>query len=180
MNVDQILLIFCQYGFRKASMEDLARAADLSRQSLYKKFGSKEGVFEWAVCTVMDQALKSAMDALGDEGAPLDQRLRAAFSRWVGDYAEVINTTPHGAEMLDRAMDIYKQIGKEGEEAFYARIETLLVDHGYAKDRSQAADKGFALSMAAKGLMIKTDSLPAFEADMERIFSALGLKNQKA
>src|SRR5262245_29785734 len=40
------IAIFLRFGFKKTSMDDLARAAGLSRQGLYLHFASKDALFK--------------------------------------------------------------------------------------------------------------------------------------
>ncbi len=40
-------------------MEEIARAVGLSRQSIYKKFGSKEACYTWALKTYMEKVKAS-------------------------------------------------------------------------------------------------------------------------
>ena len=46
--------VFGRYGFRKTSMDEVARAAGISRQGLYLYFASKEALFRAAVCQELD------------------------------------------------------------------------------------------------------------------------------
>lgn len=48
---------FARYGYRKTSMEDVARAAAISRAGLYLLFGSKRGLFTAADTQALDRAL---------------------------------------------------------------------------------------------------------------------------
>lgn len=57
--------VFLRFGFKKTSMDDLARAAGLSRQGLYLHFSSKEALFSAAVTALVDS---------------LDAAYRAAFA----------------------------------------------------------------------------------------------------
>ncbi len=41
-----LMLTFAQYGFKKTSMEDIGSAVGVTRQSIYKKFGSKEKCYQ--------------------------------------------------------------------------------------------------------------------------------------
>ena len=41
--------VFARYGFRKASMDEVARAAGVSRQGLYLLFADKEELFRKAL-----------------------------------------------------------------------------------------------------------------------------------
>ncbi len=56
------LAVFARHGFRKTSMEDVARAADISRQGLYLHFRDKEALFRAAIGKMIDDGL-AALDA---------------------------------------------------------------------------------------------------------------------
>jgi TetR/AcrR family transcriptional regulator, regulator of autoinduction and epiphytic fitness len=80
------LEVFGRYGFRKTSMDEVARSADISRQGLYLYFASKEALFRAAVSQELDTALSDASRCLNEEGAALDQRVVAALDAWLGRY----------------------------------------------------------------------------------------------
>ena len=80
------LEVFGRYGFRKASMEDVARSAGLSRQGLYLQFASKEALFRAAVSLELNAALQDASRALDLENAGLDRRVVIALDAWLGRY----------------------------------------------------------------------------------------------
>ena len=80
------LEVFGRYGFRKTSMDEVARAADISRQGLYLYFASKEALFRAAVRQELDTALGEACRCLDEEGAALDRRVVAALDAWLGRY----------------------------------------------------------------------------------------------
>ena len=80
------LEVFGRYGFRKTSMDEVARSADISRQGLYLYFASKESLFRAAVRQELDTALGDASRGLNEEGAALDQRVVAALDAWLGRY----------------------------------------------------------------------------------------------
>src|SRR5258705_5964341 len=82
------LEVFRRYGFRKTSMDEVARTADISRQRLYLYFASKEALFRAAVGQVLDTALADAVRCLNDEDAvlyqPVGDALDASLRRYVG------------------------------------------------------------------------------------------------
>jgi TetR/AcrR family transcriptional regulator of autoinduction and epiphytic fitness len=80
------LEVFGRYGFRKTSMDEVARSADISRQGLYLYFASKEALFRAAVGQELDTALGDASRCLNEEGAELGQRVVAALDAWLGRY----------------------------------------------------------------------------------------------
>jgi AcrR family transcriptional regulator len=80
------LEVFGRYGFRKASMDEVARSGEISRQGLYLYFANKEALFRAAVRQELDTALGEASGCLDEEGAGLDTRLVAAVDAWRGRY----------------------------------------------------------------------------------------------
>ncbi len=84
--LDAALLVFARYGYRKASVEDIARAADISRPGLYLHFPSKQELFRAAVTAALDRDVAAAERTLVDTARPLRDRLIDAFDRWAGRY----------------------------------------------------------------------------------------------
>jgi AcrR family transcriptional regulator len=77
---------FARYGYKKASMEDVAQAADISRPGLYFLFSSKPQLFRAAVTHALDADLDAAQQSLAATDRPLRDRLIEAFDLWTGRY----------------------------------------------------------------------------------------------
>src|SRR5258708_23382447 len=56
--------VFARYGYRKTSMDEVARAAGVSRQGLYLQFANKEELFPQAVGQSLNRHLNAALPAL--------------------------------------------------------------------------------------------------------------------
>lgn len=97
--------VFSRYGFKKTSMDEVARAVGLSRQGLYLHFPSKEALFTAAVTFLVDQSLTSARAALAAD-APLDDRLVGAFVAMHGAFVGSAMEAAHLAEMLETARQL--------------------------------------------------------------------------
>src|SRR3954451_1131256 len=80
------LEMFGRYGFRKASMDEIARSADISRQGLYLHFANKDALFRAAVRRELDTALGEVSDCLDEPGVGLERRVVAALDAWLGRY----------------------------------------------------------------------------------------------
>jgi len=66
--------LFRVYGFKKASINDIARAADVSQVTIYNHFGSKEGLAREVVKTIILDILERAREILkGDK--PFQEKL---------------------------------------------------------------------------------------------------------
>ena len=84
--LDAAVGVFARYGFRKASMEEVARAAGVSRQGLYLQFANKEELFRKAADHLLASQLKAAVAALSRREDSLERRLIAACDAWSGRF----------------------------------------------------------------------------------------------
>ncbi len=116
---------FAQYGFRRTSMEDIAREAGLSRPTLYLYFESKEDVFRWLSQSLFDEALARARVALASD-APLAERLARAFSGWSLEMLELVSSWPNAAELLDENHRIGADISLAAVERFRKLLSEAL------------------------------------------------------
>ncbi|MER8101839.1 TetR/AcrR family transcriptional regulator [Kitasatospora sp. NPDC094016] len=84
--LDSALATFARFGYRKTSMEEVARAADISRPGLYFLFSSKEALFRAAVTQALERDIAVVEHVLADVDRPLPERLLEAFDQWAGRY----------------------------------------------------------------------------------------------
>lgn len=77
---------FARTGYRRASMDAIAKAARISRPGLYFLFESKEGLFREAVSHVLSQDLAAIERILADPERSLQERVLGAFDQWAGRY----------------------------------------------------------------------------------------------
>ncbi|MGH1413200.1 MAG: TetR/AcrR family transcriptional regulator [Pelagimonas sp.] len=92
------LKTFAQYGYRKTSMEDLARAAGMSRPALYQHFRNKEDVACNLVRGYFSETVGKVRAALSEPGSP-EQVLERAFRAKLDGMDELLKS-PHGEELL--------------------------------------------------------------------------------
>jgi AcrR family transcriptional regulator len=70
---------FIRFGFRKTSMDEVARAARMSRQGLYFHFPNKEALFREVVQHLATGALSALKAELARTKRGLEERLYGAF-----------------------------------------------------------------------------------------------------
>ncbi|WP_327404904.1 TetR/AcrR family transcriptional regulator [Streptomyces sp. NBC_01288] len=73
------LKVFGHYGYRRASMELIAQAADISRPALYQHFSGREDIFRAMGARMLDGVLDTARDAAATQTTLVD-RVYAALS----------------------------------------------------------------------------------------------------
>jgi AcrR family transcriptional regulator len=100
------LEVFGRYGFRKTSMDEIARSADISRQGLYLHFANKEALFRAAIRQELDTALGDVSRCLNEEGVGLERRTVAALDAWLGRYVGSMLAFDIGNLLQNRAMQL--------------------------------------------------------------------------
>lgn len=72
--------IFLERGYGAASMDTIARAAGVSKQTIYSHFGGKPALFEAIILERCDRLLES-LPAVADAGSDAEVALRAIATR---------------------------------------------------------------------------------------------------
>jgi AcrR family transcriptional regulator len=173
--LDAAVTVFVRYGFRKTSMEEVARAAQVSRQGLYLHFSTKEDLFREAVRHTLAQSLAGALVALKDPKRDLEQRLLAAFDAMIGRYVGMSGAS--AGDLVETASALLGPILEE-HETLFAEAVTKTITTG----KLVAAYKGVGLTgrqladvfgAVARGLKHTCGSQPAFREGMENAIRAL-------
>jgi TetR/AcrR family transcriptional regulator, regulator of autoinduction and epiphytic fitness len=126
--LDAALATFGRFGFRKTSMEEVARAAHLSRQGLYLHFANKEELFRAAVEHLLETGLAGASARLRDAARSVEDKLAGAFDEWIGRYVGLI-----GADVTDLQEASDQLVGPlvaEHEEQFLEAVTRLIRGSG--------------------------------------------------
>lgn len=84
--LESALGTFARFGYRKTSMEEVARAARISRPGLYLLFSSKQALFRVAVTRSLERDIAAVERVLASTDRPLAERLLESFDRWAGRY----------------------------------------------------------------------------------------------
>jgi AcrR family transcriptional regulator len=67
--LDAAITVFWRRGYGGASLDELTRAMGMNKSSLYRVYGSKEGLFDHAVARYVHRDLAYARNALGEPTA---------------------------------------------------------------------------------------------------------------
>lgn len=123
--------VFVRYGLKKTSMDDLARAAGLSRQGLYLHFATKEALFQAVVLHVTTTARAASRAALSREDQGVEERIAGAFGAVHGHGAGQ-PWSEHMSELLEAAKSLVGPRVAEMEEELVADVARLLRSSGVA------------------------------------------------
>jgi AcrR family transcriptional regulator len=144
--------VFVRYGFKKTSMDDVARAAGLSRQGLYLHFPNKTDLFRGVVSHFVELARIERRRVLSEKGVDLETRLLDAFV--------VSHGTEVGSENLQElvasTVQLVGDVLRESEQQLVADVTRALREESVAAQWKHvgiaAADLADLLSAASAGI----------------------------
>src|SRR5262245_8323399 len=93
--LDGAMKVFLTYGYQRVTMEDIARAADISRPALYLLFKNKADIYRAIGAALLERSAASAEEELAKEGSFVE-RMMAAVERALIGMMKAIMDSPHG------------------------------------------------------------------------------------
>lgn len=120
--LDGALQEFSAFGFRRSSMESVARRAGVSRATLYTHWNGKNELFRALVERLHEEHLEAMEAALADREAGLEARLLAVLEARLLRFVELTSGSPHAAELYDQHGRLCGDVARASQE----RSERLL------------------------------------------------------
>lgn len=150
---------FARYGYRRTSMEDIARKTGMSRAFLYLHFKNKDEIFRQLAESLHDDIWQGIQRALASPG-PVCQRVAAALSEKGVHTLKIVKDSEHAQELFDAGGRLGPDLAASFDKRFHrALAETL----------KQAHESG-EIDLA------KADLTPAAASELLRL-SSYGLKS---
>ncbi len=115
MILDAAFHAFATYGYRRTTMDDIARGVGMSRSALYLHYRNKDDMFRTLAERYFNEAMAAMEVALTAPGQTPEQALIAAFVAKDGKFMDVVLGTPHGSELLDAGMSLTKDLADQAE-----------------------------------------------------------------
>jgi AcrR family transcriptional regulator len=137
--------VFINYGFKKTSMDDIARAAGMSRPALYQTFRNKTEIFRALSLSMMEHTAEQARTAF-KSGKPFSERIFDALDLSILALHRQIDETPHGAEL----MGVNEEIAGDIEETW---CDSMI---GVIAEAISAAEASGEISVSHLGVDAKT------------------------
>ncbi|MFE3599625.1 TetR/AcrR family transcriptional regulator [Streptomyces sp. NPDC059142] len=167
MVLDSAMVTFARFGYRKTSMEEVARAAHISRPGLYFLFSSKEILFRAAVTQALERDITAVEHVLADTGRPLPARLVEAFDQWAGRYIGPL--TRDVSVVIEDNPDLLGEIAETAPRRFEE-----LITGAIAVESGREAAPLVAQTMISASIGLKHQAASR-EFYLERLEAAIGL-----
>jgi AcrR family transcriptional regulator len=148
---------FLQFGVRRASMQDIADHAGISRAALYLHYRNKTDIFRALMAHYFTASTALVAEAL-EGGGDVTDALRRAFAAQTGEAAAVMMASPHAEELLSLKQSVARDIIAEGTLAL-ARVYGAWMQRGVAEGRIAAAGAGPDPDATARAMLAALDGL---------------------
>jgi AcrR family transcriptional regulator len=155
--------VFTRYGFQRTTMDDIARAAQMSRPALYLHFKNKRDIYR-ALAARMTLDMTASLQRLLDRPGPTHSVLLSAFDTAIIEPLARIAATPHGMELIDMKSDLAEDI----MVAMRSRKRAMLSAF-FARRMADAANSGPLADMlidAFEGAKARAKSVDELRAAM--------------
>jgi AcrR family transcriptional regulator len=163
-------MVFLRYGYKRSSMDDLAKAAGLSRQGLYLHFENKDALFKAAILKVMADLRRGWQVAIKRNGANVEERILGVFESLHRLAIADPSLGAHFNELLDSARALIGPDVDETERDPTAAVAGLLSESGVAEVWASAGlsaeDLAENLRATSSGLKHSAGSLNAYRKGM--------------
>ncbi|WP_115717763.1 TetR/AcrR family transcriptional regulator [Gallaecimonas mangrovi] len=156
------LATFARFGYRKTSMEEIARTARISRPGLYFLFSSKEQLFREVVSHVLSEDLAEVERQLSTPGLPLAGRIVSAFDQWAGRYVGPLARDL--AALIETNPEILGDIVTQAPERFSALVIDAIASSEKPEHREKAAALTQTLISASIGIKYQADTRDEYTA----------------
>lgn len=131
--LDAALPVFARYGFHKTTMVDIARAARISRASLYLVFNSKEELFRAGSVRAHEQTMAAVETVLASKGDVVD-RIAAAISAFQEGLIAPFSKSDNAKELFEINMQLAADITTAARTRLLGLLSAALAS---AEDRRE-------------------------------------------
>jgi AcrR family transcriptional regulator len=123
--------ILAKHGIRRTSMSDIAATAGVSRQTLYSRFDSKEGIVQAVISYSTDQIVDNITQAWASSDSIAD-KLDVFFQQAIVHAYELMQTMPDAADLFSAEHPMVSEAIQEAEKKYTQLLRTMLQPHADA------------------------------------------------
>ena len=118
--------LLTRHGIRRTSMNDIAEAAGVSRQTLYSRFESKEGILRAVIFYSTDQTIGSVKDEWRSCESVAD-KLDVFFRHAIIATYELMETMPDAADLFAAKHPMVSEAIQDCEKKYTQLVRSMLL-----------------------------------------------------
>jgi AcrR family transcriptional regulator len=171
--LETALTVFARHGFSKTSIEDIAKAAGISRQGIYLHFKNKDEIFSASIQKALDDGLHAANKVFDDDRLTLEEKLLKALDEWLGRHVGLFR--PEASDLVAQCERVLGDAVAKSSASFQKKLEKVILTSSARK--TKGANKHAATiadMLCACGLTWK-HSLTSRQEFLEKMRDAIHL-----
>ena len=161
---------FVSYGFKRTTMDDIARAVGLSRPALYIHFRNKTDIFRGLMQSMMEDTRLQVAACLKQQ-LPLRDRLAAALHEGVVVPQRKILATAHGDELFDTSQEFAADLFLAWMKSVEAEISLAL--RLAVTSKAITIPSGLSADIIASLLIDAVQGMKCRRQDIEEVADAI-------
>ncbi|MDR3498423.1 MAG: helix-turn-helix domain containing protein [Parvibaculum sp.] len=126
--LDAALRLFAQFGYRRTSMDDIAREAGMAKGTVYARFESKEAIFRAMQARNAADVLALCDAALDARGLAFHERLYRLLDAHYGLVYERFGASDYLAELNATRTSVGREEAEALDKSYRERIAKLIAD----------------------------------------------------
>lgn len=173
--LDSALRAFSTYGFKKTSMDDIAKGAGMSRPALYLYFDNKEAILRELTSRYYRRKTAAVAEALNFEGS-VSQIIGNAIHVQTDGMAAILSS-PHGLELLDTSVSMAADIVTQGEAqlmALYADWLKREAANGRVRLFDGPRETAKMIASALRGIKVSATDYQEFTRSNSNLATIIG------
>lgn len=185
--LEAALKLFGQYGYRRTSIDDIAREADIAKGTVYLSFASKEDLFR-ALCAQLITRVEDESEKARALEAGFEARLYAVLAAKYGYLYEIVHSSAHAAELMDSKNRLSADLFEKFDRRYVRTVRAIVSDALRRKEivatamPLSAADTTALIMSAAHGIEAEASSPQELQRRLRELvrFAAAGLRTGAA
>ena len=163
--------IFIRFGYRRTTMGDLAKAAEMSRPALYLLYANKEDIFRSVIIRYFNRA-KSLAEKRISECVQLSEKLTAVMEVWVEDSYSEVSSSAEVGDIYEAGHSFAEDLKDQFCDLYAAQILEIFKQSDEV-DQSLLKRRGVNLERLAELLARSSLGLKREVRDLEHLQSLL-------
>lgn len=132
--------LFTRFGYRRTSMDDIAREAGVAKGTLYLYFTSKEALFRALLAGNVALA-ERLCDVAQARGGDLAAQIFGQLEAWFGMVLDQYGASGHLQELSAARMSVGREVVEAADRAYEARL-VRMVETAQAEGKANLASTG--------------------------------------
>lgn len=161
----EVLLTFLQYGYKKSSLDTIAKRLGVSRQTLYLKYKSKEKLFQMAMHSYFEDKLQKAKTLSLQTFESLEEKILVMFVEVYCENFTLFKSSEHVAEIMNVSHKLVGDILQNMHTNFIKLLQELLKEH-LIKQELCLEQMAQTLYFSHKGIMLLAQDLEEYKTKM--------------